>query len=526
LDRPSNQSSIKVENSIMGAFEVRGSNLHPERNILTLLNPELPAQVLHLMDTVGEEVLEEHKKNLDPSWPVPLYTTTINSCQSMCLLQLSLTKPNLLTQLCTETNRLKALLNHVNNSNKRQKRNVGVYDEVMNIQTNTPKTQYNAHLFNSRQILQQNRICGSCSKRVLQCTDYEWLNAADKEAAAKALPTIQELSTTPCECGNSCVFDIHVQTLSWIRERYLQQQNRADKALIMDTVLGAYAICFTIASLWVPMGRLEYINSINRAKNGEAVRSRMIDYRLNNPSSNKTTNAVIDAVHAHLEANTNNNPEKRVVRPIHYEKNSKKALHRDFKKVSGIDLPFSTWKRTMGDLFSEEQVKFLRLSKDHNKCPYCLYMEELTRSLAIELKTTTDEEKRKDLLHQSIINQQDYEKHIDRDIDMRKLAHYFQDKSILYELGQQRCYDEQSDFLNWSYYSKIQSIVIQAIKDVWTALVQPAQNMEACYIPTVADTKQIISTTLYDIITDGCKPGECERIGLSPALFFDQMFHH
>jgi hypothetical protein len=93
-------------------------------------------------------------------------------------------------------------------------------------------------------------------------------------------------------------------------------------------------------------------------------------------------------------------------------------------------------------------------------------------------------------------------------------------------LGQQRCYDEQSDFLNWSYYSKIQSIVIQAIKDVWTALVQPAQNMEACYIPTVADTKQIISTTLYDIITDGCKPGECERIGLSPALFFDQMFHH
>ena len=126
----------------------------------------------------------------------------------------------------------------------------------------------------------------------------------------------------------------------------------------------------------------------------------------------------------------------------------------------------------------------------------------------------------------SRIEVEGYEKHIDRDIDMRKLAHYFQDKSILYELGQQRCYDEQSDFLNWSYYSKIQSIVIQAIKDVWTALVQPAQNMEACYIPTVADTKQIISTTLYDIITDGCKPGECERIGLSPALFFDQMFHH
>jgi hypothetical protein len=181
LDRPSNQSSIQVENSIMDALEVRGSNLHPERDIINLLNPELPAQVLHLIDTVGEEVLEEHKKNLDPSWPVPLYTTTINSCQNICLLELSFTKPNLLTQLCTETNRLKELLNHVNNSNKRQKRNVGVYDEVMNIQTNTPKTQYNAHLFNSRQILQQNRICGSCSKRVLQCTHYEWLNAADKE---------------------------------------------------------------------------------------------------------------------------------------------------------------------------------------------------------------------------------------------------------------------------------------------------------------------------------------------------------
>ena len=136
---------------------------------------------MRIDNPVGEEVLEEHKKNLDPSWPVPLYTTTINSCQNICLLELSFAKPNVLTQLCTETNRLKELLNDVNNSNKRQKRNVGVYDEVMNIQTKTPKTQYNAHLFNSRQILQQNRICGSCSKRVLQCTHYEWLNAADKE---------------------------------------------------------------------------------------------------------------------------------------------------------------------------------------------------------------------------------------------------------------------------------------------------------------------------------------------------------
>ena len=141
-------------------------------------------------------------------------------------------------------------------------------------------------------------------------------------------------------------------------------------------------------------------------------------------------------------------------------------------------------------------------------------------SIEIDLKTTENEEERLKLLQQLIDNKRDYERHIGRDVEMRKITHWLQDKAVLHETGEQRSYDERADYENWKIFTKIHCMLREAIESVWKIIAHPATSMEPCLVPTVSDNKGIVETSIFDIIFQGCDTNQMKRLGVSPHLFF------
>jgi len=503
LDLSNRTVGSELVSNLLDAVNTRGGGTSSSSESLLHISSINAAHALSLMNNQGQATLNHALQNVHPSWPSPLLN---GKCSRCCLLLLSQQHSNLLTDLCGRSIKLHAAVARKNSIDTQQKRTKGVYDRVSD-RDNGPllsaEDTYANFVSESRKKLEELSVCAACSKRILGCSNYRWSEAKDYAQVAAALPEISVLANTPCNCGHDCAYRIPLPTLTFVREKYLAADNKIQKASIIDLVLAGYNICYNIAKCWVPLGHVAYRKSIHRAMTGGVERSGMIDYRVSNPPANSTSVDVVTAIEQHLYENTTKNPEKGTLRPVHYEKNSKKALHKDFNQTTGLDVAFSTWKGIIQNSLNDEELKFLRMKKDHNKCPYCYYMEELFRSIEIDLKTTENEEERLKLLQQLIDNKRDYERHIGRDVEMRKITHWLQDKAVLHETGEQRSYDERTDYENWKIFTKIHCMLREAIESVWKIIAHPATSMEPCLVPTVSDNKGIVETSIFDIIFQG-----------------------